>query len=99
MRSNKGKKKAQTRTKASSRNNHATTEQQTMRLGALAGLTDPTVGQGHITTVPASTQLSQGRKSCFYKLHMQQSQHRYRQRDKLKTEQRERGIQRDKETE
>lgn len=45
---------------------HTTTAQQTMRLGALAGLTDSTVGQGHITTVPASTPLSQGgKKSCI----------------------------------
>lgn len=31
---------------------YKTTEQQTMRLGALARLTDSSVGQGHNTTVP-----------------------------------------------
>lgn len=66
---------------------YTTTETQTMRLGPLDRLTDSTVGQGHITTLwaldrPGGEELH----STFYKLHIQQSQHRYSEGDKLKTD-------------
>lgn len=65
-----------------------TSDRQTMRLGVLARLTDSTVGQGHINS-PCKLSAVPGEKglhSCFCKLHTQQSQHRFREADKLETD-------------